>query len=176
MCRRFRPVVMAILAVEAVTVALVVEAAVAILVVEVERVTMLIVLMMKIISFPADSHRKPMSILNKQNFVIAGNALLLSFPVIVQAAPVLNNPPKNANDLLNKISTVVINPIIFVMFGAAFVVFLWGLVEFVAKLDNEEARSTGGKHMLWGLIGMAVMAGVVGIVNIIQNTIASIGG
>ncbi len=88
----------------------------------------------------------------------------------------VTNPPANVTALLNKISVVIINPIIYIMFTAGFVVFIWGLVQFVAHLDNEEARSTGGKHMLWGIIGMVIMVGVVGIVNIIQNTIAGIGG
>ncbi|MDO8619854.1 MAG: hypothetical protein Q7R64_00700 [bacterium] len=86
------------------------------------------------------------------------------------------DPPENVTELLNRISTYIINPLIYVLFTAGFVVFIWGLVQFVAHLDNEEARATGGKHMLWGIIGMVVMVGVVGIVNIIQNTIASIGG
>ena len=88
----------------------------------------------------------------------------------------LSNPPANANELLNRISAYIINPLIYLMFAAAFVVFIWGLVEFVIHLDNEEARATGGKHMIWGIIGMAIMSGVVGIVAIIQNTIAQLGG
>lgn len=88
----------------------------------------------------------------------------------------VTNPPANVTELLNRISTYVINPIIFMLFTAGFIVFIWGLVQFVAHLDNEEARATGGKHMLWGIVGMVVMVGVVGIVNIIQNTIAGIGG
>ncbi len=88
----------------------------------------------------------------------------------------VTDPPANVTALLNKISTVIINPLIYMMFTAGFVVFIWGLVQFVAHLDNEEARATGGKHMLWGIIGMVIMVGVVGIVNIIQNTIAGIGG
>lgn len=81
-----------------------------------------------------------------------------------------------ATDLLNNISKFIINPIIYVLFTAAFVVFIWGLVQFVANLDNEEARSTGVKHMLWGIVGMVIMAGVNSIITIINNTISSIGG
>lgn len=80
-----------------------------------------------------------------------------------------------ATDLLNNIGTYILNPIIFVLFIAAFIVFLWGIVQFIAHLDDEEARKTGGKHMLWGIIGMAIMAAVTGIVSIILNTIKSIG-
>ena len=111
---------------------------------------------------------------NELKVVLSG--LLLSAPLVSFADERVTNPPANANALLNSIGTYIINPIIYVLFAAAFVVFLWGLVQFVAHLDNEEARSTGGKHMLWGIIGMAVMVGVTGVVNIIRNTIAQLGG
>lgn len=88
----------------------------------------------------------------------------------------LADAPADATDLLNRISTFIINPMIFTLFTIAFVVFIWGLVQFVANLDNEESRSTGGKHMIWGLIGMAIMVSVNGIVNLIDATIQQIGG
>lgn len=95
----------------------------------------------------------------------------LGLPSVLHAAA-----PANATELLNNISLYVINPVIFVLFTAAFVVFIWGLVQFVAHLDNEEARSTGAKHMIWGIVGMVVMVGVNSIVDIIQSTVKQIGG
>jgi len=122
-----------------------------------------------------------MSLLCKKASLVRGSLLVLlgaPFIALAQDLPLveITDPPANATDLVNRISTFVLNPIIYVLFAAAFVVFIWGLVQFVANLDNEEARSTGGKHMLWGIIGMAIMAGVGGIMNIIQNTITQIGG
>ncbi len=82
----------------------------------------------------------------------------------------------DATILLNKISEFVINPIIYLLFAAAFVVFIWGLAQFAMHLDNEEARSTGVKHMIWGVIGMVIMVSVRGILNLIDATLHSIGG
>ncbi|MEK7208016.1 MAG: hypothetical protein AAB699_00530 [Patescibacteria group bacterium] len=82
----------------------------------------------------------------------------------------------NATDLLNKIGEVILNPIIYILFSAAFVVFIWGLVQFVSNLQNEEARSTGVRHMIWGIIGMVVMVGVRSILDIVNNTLCVIGG
>ena len=82
----------------------------------------------------------------------------------------------DATILLNKIGEFVINPIIYLMFAAAFVIFIWGLVQFATHLDNEEARSTGVKHMVWGVIGMVIMVSVRGIVALIDNTLRSVGG
>ena len=82
----------------------------------------------------------------------------------------------DATVLLNKISEFVINPIIYTLFAAAFVVFIFGLVQFATHLDNEEARSTGIRHMVWGIVGMVIMVGVNSILGIIDKTILSIGG
>lgn len=82
----------------------------------------------------------------------------------------------NATYLLNAISKNIINPIIFALFAVAFVVFLWGLVQFLGSLDNEEARSTGVKHMIWGIIGMVIMISANGIIAVINNTVKAIGG
>ena len=78
--------------------------------------------------------------------------------------------------LLNKISEFVINPVIYTLFAAAFVVFIFGLVQFATHLDNEEARSTGVRHMVWGIVGMVIMVGVNSILGIIDATLRSVGG
>ncbi|MDO8594171.1 MAG: hypothetical protein Q7R93_01510 [bacterium] len=101
-------------------------------------------------------------------------AVLFIIPA-VSFGTVVPAPPANATDLLNKISLYVINPVIFILFSAAFVIFIWGLVQFVIHLDNEESRSVGSQHMIWGVIGMVVMVGVNSIIGIIQNTIAQLG-
>lgn len=120
-----------------------------------------------------------MLVFYKRHIVPLGYSLLtLGAPwrVLAQTRVELVDAPKDATELLNRISINIINPVIYTLFTAAFVVFIWGLVQFVAHLDNEEARSTGGKHMIWGIIGMVVMVGVNGIIAIILNTISQIGG
>ena len=64
------------------------------------------------------------------------------------------------------------NPIIYLMIGVSVVVFLWGIVEFIAKFDNEDVKERGKRNMLWGLIGMFIMFGVFGIINLILGTFA----
>jgi len=58
------------------------------------------------------------------------------------------------------------------MIGVSVVVFLWGIVEFIAKFDNEDVKERGKRNMLWGLIGMFIMFGVFGIINLILGTFA----
>lgn len=75
--------------------------------------------------------------------------------------------------LVQKISFYVLNPIISILFGAAFMVFLWGVVEYFWKSDSEEARTKGTKHILFGLIGMLVMFGAFVIMRVVAGTIGS---
>lgn len=114
-----------------------------------------------------------LSLCKKHKMLLSSSLLMLNAPLVLYAQ--LTNPPKDATELLNRISQFIIDPILFTLFTAAFVVFVWGLVQFVAHLDNEEARSTGSKHMIWGIIGMVVMVGVNSIIAIIQNTIQQLG-
>lgn len=111
----------------------------------------------------------------KKRITLLRPGLLSFFAPPILYAQQLTNPPKDATELLDRISDFIINPIIFTLFTVAFVIFIWGLVQFVAHLDNEEARSDGSKHMIWGIIGMVVMVGVNSIIAVIQNTIAQIG-
>jgi len=106
----------------------------------------------------------------------SASAILFAPLTLFARTVALTDPPANATELLNRISAFIINPIIYLLFAAAFVVFVWGLVQFMAHLDNEESRKTGSKHMIWGIIGMVIMVGVNAIIAIIQSTIMQIGG
>lgn len=74
-------------------------------------------------------------------------------------------------DHLNNLITLVINPAITLLIALAVVMFLWGVAQFVMNSDNEENRQSGAQHILWGLIGLAIMVGAVAIKSFIQNSI-----
>ena len=76
--------------------------------------------------------------------------------------------------MLSKVITHILNPLIYLLIGIAVVVFLWGAVEFLTKADSPEGRSEGQKHLLWGIIGLAIIFGVYGILNFIQGTLIAI--
>ena len=73
--------------------------------------------------------------------------------------------------LLDRINEFVINPIIGLLFALALVVFLYGVVEFIAGADSEEKQTTGRQHMIWGVIGIFIMVSVFGVLNVVCNTI-----
>ena len=77
---------------------------------------------------------------------------------------------ESLDQFINNVDTIVVNPLIVLLFALALVYFLWGIFQFVANQDNEEKRSTGKRHMIWGLIGITIMMGVWMILTIIMNT------
>lgn len=77
----------------------------------------------------------------------------------------------DVDKFIGKIQTNILNPLIALFFALALVYFLYGVWESIRKSDSSEGRETGGRHMLWGIIGMAIMVSAFGLVNLICNTI-----
>ena len=76
-----------------------------------------------------------------------------------------------ANALLSNIVDEIVNPIVLLLFVLAVIYFIWGVIRYVINADSDEERGTGRKHMIWGVVGMFIMAAVLGIIAIIENTI-----
>ena len=74
------------------------------------------------------------------------------------------------SSVVDRITDAIIDPVVFLLFALGFLYFLWGITVFIWKADNEEARTTGIKHMLWGVIGMFIMVAALGITKIIEKT------
>ncbi len=72
-------------------------------------------------------------------------------------------------NLINKVITGILNPLIGLMFVVAIAFFIWGIVEFIWNAGNEEKRTTGKQHIIWGLVGLLIMSAVWGIMAIIKN-------
>lgn len=65
-----------------------------------------------------------------------------------------------------------VNPLIYVLFGVAVLYFLWGVYKFVENSEEPGARSEGAQHILWGIIGIAIMMSAFAI---LRMTLDSIG-
>jgi uncharacterized membrane protein YidH (DUF202 family) len=72
-----------------------------------------------------------------------------------------------------KVQDAILTPIITLLSLGAFLLFLWGIVEFIASADNEEKRSTGQQHMIWGIIGLVIIFGANAIVSLIRATVGT---
>jgi ABC-type phosphate transport system permease subunit len=76
----------------------------------------------------------------------------------------------DGKSLVAKIVDLIIDPVVILVFSAGVFLFTWGLVVFLTKLDSSEARKEGVQHMLWGIVGLFIMATVFGIISILANT------
>lgn len=75
-----------------------------------------------------------------------------------------------ATDIIEKFVTHIVNPAIMLIFAFGFLVFMYGLVEFMLNLSSESKRREGAQHMLWGIAGILIMVAVRGIVMLLDNT------
>ncbi|MDP1689853.1 MAG: hypothetical protein Q8L52_01475 [bacterium] len=74
------------------------------------------------------------------------------------------------NNFLNSVIAEVINPIILLLAALAFVLFLWGVFEFIAHAEDETKRKEGRQAIMWGLIGLVIIFGAYGIINLVLGT------
>lgn len=63
----------------------------------------------------------------------------------------------------------ILNIIIPILIILAVIYFIWGVVQFVISGD-EESKTKGRNHMIYGIIGLVVIVGVWGLVNIVRGT------
>ena len=72
--------------------------------------------------------------------------------------------------LLN-LANEILNPLIWLFFALAVIYFLWGVFKYIINSQSEEERKKGSQHIIWGLVGMAIMMGVYTIIEIVQRSI-----
>jgi len=72
------------------------------------------------------------------------------------------------NDLVGLANTIVV-PLIITL---AFLVFVYGIVNyFFLNAGNEEKRTEGKQFILWGILGMVLLFGIWGVVNLLLSTL-----
>ena len=74
-----------------------------------------------------------------------------------QITGILNNVLANARTIIT------------ILFVFATLVFLWGLISFIAKGDNPDAQKKAKSVMTWGIIGLAVMGSAWGLTLILTQ-------
>lgn len=74
------------------------------------------------------------------------------------------------NTFLAKVVAQVINPLILLLAAVAFVLFFWGVFEFIMHAGDEGKRAEGKSAILWGIIGLVIIFGAYGIINIALGT------
>jgi hypothetical protein len=75
-----------------------------------------------------------------------------------------------ADTLWTNIVNAIINPIITLLSLAAFVVFVWGVVDFIRSADDAEKRAVGQQHIIWGIVGLVIIFGAAAIIHLLEAT------
>ncbi len=75
--------------------------------------------------------------------------------------------------IASRLTNLIVNPLIALIFAAGLLVFFWGVIEFLLALNagGTSSKEDGKKHMLWGLIGMFVMVAAYGLFNFLVSNI-----
>ncbi len=78
----------------------------------------------------------------------------------------------NLAGFIGTLGALIDNAIVPFIFSIAFIVFIWGIFQyFIAGGADEEKRKEGRNLALWGIIGLAVMVSVWGLVSLVVNTL-----
>jgi hypothetical protein len=94
------------------------------------------------------------------NKFAAGTTMMaLILPGIAAAA--------DANSILATVSGI-INSLVPIILSLAIVFFLWGVLQYITKAGEEKGKAR--EQMLWGIIAIAVMVSIWGLVGVIRNT------
>ncbi len=78
--------------------------------------------------------------------------------------------PGPISDFLARVVTEIINPIILLLAAGAFVLFLWGGFTFIREAGDTAKRAEGRRAILWGIVGLVIIFGAYGIINVALGT------
>ena len=74
---------------------------------------------------------------------------------------------------MNAIVGAVFNPIFRLLFAVGLLAFVWGIIEFLWDMTRGGKGEKGKQHMLYGILGMFVMASAYAIINVLAGMICN---
>lgn len=95
--------------------------------------------------------------------IVAASLWALPFLTFAQAtvnATYISSIISSAKDLLDQLVVVLI--------ALAVVWFIWNVIKYTIS-DDEDKRSKAKEQMIWGIVGIAVIVSIWGLVAILQN-------
>ncbi len=75
-----------------------------------------------------------------------------------------------AGKFVEKLNEIILFPLIALLSGVAFLVFIYGCVIYIFNGTSDSAREEGKKHIMYGIIGLVVMISAWGLLSIAANT------
>ncbi len=88
--------------------------------------------------------------------VLLSSLVVFLVPLFALADPA-QEAAIQAASFVTKFNQIILYPTIGLLSGIAFLVFLWGVAQYVLNADNDTARQDGVKHITFGIIGLFVM-------------------
>lgn len=76
----------------------------------------------------------------------------------------------NVSGIFNFASCLVVKSFVPLVFLLAFVVFAWGTTQYILYSGEEAKREKAKQLMIWGLVSLAVITAIWGLVTILQTT------
>jgi hypothetical protein len=107
----------------------------------------------------------------KKNLVwtVTGLIIIVSSQLLVgYIQELMTGQSSQANAFLQSLVEI-INELIIIVFALATLSFCWGVFTYIRAAGEQTAITKGKQVMVWGLIGMTVMAGAWGIVELVQS-------
>lgn len=98
-----------------------------------------------------------------KKFIITGTLFLLPVFVFAQSLGWVTNILNSIKSLVQLATPIVI--------GLALLFFLYGLMKFILASGDEEAKETGKRIMIWGIVALFVMVSVWGLVNLLRTNL-----
>ncbi len=77
---------------------------------------------------------------------------------------------KDFASFVNCIRDGIIQPLIYLLFALAIVYFLYGVLQYIRKGGDEDSQREARSMMIFGIIAIAVMVSVWGLVNFLTNS------
>ena len=75
-----------------------------------------------------------------------------------------------AVSFVGKVNDIILFPLIALLTGIAFLVFLYGCAIYIVSANNASAREDGRKHIMYGIIGLLIMLIAYSILTLAANT------
>ncbi len=108
--------------------------------------------------------------------VLSGLGLMLT-PFLASAATftactgITSGSTASSSTLTSLLCTIgnLLNSVVPVLIALGVVYFVWGVISYVISSD-EEAKKSGRDRMIYGIIGLAVIVGLWGLVGLLGNT------
>lgn len=100
--------------------------------------------------------------------LVLGLAPVMALAQTSNPITVCNTTTSNIYDLLCKFSQL-LNSVLPVLIALGVVYLVWGVITYVVSGD-EEAKSKGRDKIIYGIIGLAVIIGLWGLVSLVKNT------